>query len=252
VMQGTARNGYLYLDPSLTITRAQAVAFILRSKSMELAAATPSPPQVTGLGPVEGLASGGSKVVIVGSGFRGATSVSFGSTSVPKAGFTVESDNQITVKAAPPGTGTVNVGVTTSLGTSPTTASGSYSYLLALSAGDEVVSQAVIYLGVPYVWAGASPYGFDCSGFVMYVFGKLGVSLPHSSLLQSGVGSPVTPTLEELAPGDLLFFYSPVSHVGIYVGDGNMIDAPHTGTFVCIEKALRSNLTGARRLLPAL
>ena len=80
----------------------------------------------------------------------------------------------------------------------------------------------------------------------MYVFGNLGAVLPHSSLSQSTLGSAVP--LDELLPGDLLFFYNPVHHVGIYVGGGNMIDAPGTGAFVRIEKAGRSTLTGARRM----
>ena len=80
----------------------------------------------------------------------------------------------------------------------------------------------------------------------MYVFGNLGAVLPHSSLSQSTLGSAVP--LDELLPGDLLFFYNPVHHVGIYVGGGNMIDAPGTGAFVRIEKAWRSTLTGARRM----
>lgn len=249
VMHGTARNGYLYVDPKLSLTRAQAVAFILRSEGVQLEAAAPSPPQITGLGPVEGLAAGGAEAVIVGSGFRDASSVSFGRTVVPKAGFTIDSDNQITVKAVPAGSGTVDVKVTTLHGANSATSSDKYSYLSTLTGGDKAVAQAVTCLGVPYVWAGASPFGFDCSGLVMYVFRKLGVALPHSSLLQSSAGSRVN--VDQLLPGDLLFFYSPVSHVGIYVGNGNMIDAPRTGAFVRIEKAWTSNLTGARRIFLA-
>jgi peptidoglycan DL-endopeptidase CwlO len=99
-----------------------------------------------------------------------------------------------------------------------------------------VVGIAMRYLGVPYVWGGASPRGFDCSGFVMYVFAQIGVSLPHSSYAQFGMGTPVS--MSQLQPGDLVFFAG-ASHVGIYIGGGQFIHAPHTGTVVQI-----STLTG--------
>ena len=99
-----------------------------------------------------------------------------------------------------------------------------------------VVGIAMRYLGVPYVWGGASPRGFDCSGFVMYVFAQIGVSLPHSSYAQFGMGTPVS--LNDLQPGDLVFFAG-ASHVGIYIGGGQFIHAPHTGDVVKI-----SSLTG--------
>jgi cell wall-associated NlpC family hydrolase len=99
-----------------------------------------------------------------------------------------------------------------------------------------VVGIAMRYLGVPYVWGGASPRGFDCSGLVMYVFAQIGVSLPHSSYAQFGMGTPVS--MSELQPGDLVFFAG-ASHVGIYIGGGQFIHAPHTGTVVQI-----STLTG--------
>jgi len=99
-----------------------------------------------------------------------------------------------------------------------------------------VVSIAMHYLGTPYVWGGASPSGFDCSGLVMYVFAQVGVSLPHSSYAQYGMGSPVS--RDQLQPGDLVFFDG-LGHVGIYVGGGSFIHAPHTGDVVRI-----SSLTG--------
>jgi cell wall-associated NlpC family hydrolase len=95
-----------------------------------------------------------------------------------------------------------------------------------------VVSIAMHYLGVPYVWGGASPSGFDCSGLVMYVFAQIGVSLPHSSYAQAGMGSPVS--ISQLQPGDLVFFTG-ASHVGIYIGGGQFIHAPHTGDVVKIS-----------------
>jgi cell wall-associated NlpC family hydrolase len=95
-----------------------------------------------------------------------------------------------------------------------------------------VVGIAMRYLGVPYVWGGSSPSGFDCSGLVVYAFAQIGVSLPHSSYSQYGMGTPVS--IGQLQPGDLVFF-SGASHVGIYIGGGQFIHAPHTGDVVKIS-----------------
>ena len=111
-----------------------------------------------------------------------------------------------------------------------------------------VVSIAEQYLGVPYRWGGASPSGFDCSGLVMYVFAQVGVSLPHSSYAQYGMGSPVS--RDQLQPGDLVFFDG-LGHVGIYVGGGQFIHAPHTGDVVRISSLsgwYASSYVGARRI----
>jgi peptidoglycan DL-endopeptidase CwlO len=111
-----------------------------------------------------------------------------------------------------------------------------------------VVGIAMQYLGVPYRWGGASPSGFDCSGFVMYVYAQVGVSLPHSSFSQYGAGSPVS--RDQLQPGDLVFFDG-LGHVGIYVGGGSFIHAPHTGDVVKISSMTgwyASTYVGARRL----
>jgi cell wall-associated NlpC family hydrolase len=113
-----------------------------------------------------------------------------------------------------------------------------------------VVSIAMQYLGVPYVWGGASPStGFDCSGFVMYVFAQIGVSLPHHAASQYNYGVPVS--RDQLAPGDLVFFDG-LGHVGIYIGDGQFIHAPHTGDVVKISSLYESwysaTYYGARRL----
>ncbi|HEX5468380.1 MAG TPA: NlpC/P60 family protein [Gaiellaceae bacterium] len=111
-----------------------------------------------------------------------------------------------------------------------------------------VVSIALSYLGVPYVWAGASPSGFDCSGFTMYVYAQVGVSLPHNAAMQYGLGHAVS--RDQLAPGDLVFFNG-LSHVGLYIGGGRFVHAPHTGDVVKIsslsESWYASTYVGARR-----
>jgi peptidoglycan DL-endopeptidase CwlO len=111
-----------------------------------------------------------------------------------------------------------------------------------------VVGIAMRYLGVPYRWGGASPSGFDCSGLVMYVFAQIGVSLPHSSYAMFGMGTPVS--ISQLQPGDLVFF-SGASHMGIYIGGGQFIHAPHTGDVVKISSLsgyYASAFAGGRRI----
>jgi cell wall-associated NlpC family hydrolase len=125
-----------------------------------------------------------------------------------------------------------------------------------------VVSIAMRYLGVPYQWGGASPStGFDCSGLVQYVFAQLGVSLTHYAAAQwySPEGVWVSP--KRLQPGDLVFFVGSdgtrkePGHVGIYVDNGYIIDAPHTGSFVRIDSLnaprLANVYVGARRIVGA-
>jgi cell wall-associated NlpC family hydrolase len=110
-----------------------------------------------------------------------------------------------------------------------------------------VVGIAMQYLGVPYVWGGASPSGFDCSGFTLYVFAQVGISLPHNAAMQYGMGSAVG--REFLQPGDLVFFNG-LGHVGIYIGGNQMIHAPHTGDVVKISALTgwySSTFVGARR-----
>ena len=111
-----------------------------------------------------------------------------------------------------------------------------------------VVGIAMQYLGVPYRWGGADPSGFDCSGFSMYVFAQVGVSLPHHAASQYGMGTAVSK--DELQPGDLVFFNG-LGHMGIYVGGGSFIHAPHTGDVVKISPMTgwyASTYVGARRL----
>jgi cell wall-associated NlpC family hydrolase len=113
-----------------------------------------------------------------------------------------------------------------------------------------VVGIAMQYLGVPYVWGGASPGGFDCSGFVMYVYSQMGVSLPHHAASMWNYGVPVS--YDQLEPGDLVFFDG-LGHMGIYIGGGQFIHAPHTGDVVKISSLGDSwyagTWVGARRIL---
>jgi cell wall-associated NlpC family hydrolase len=108
-----------------------------------------------------------------------------------------------------------------------------------------VVAIALKYLGCPYQWAASGPNRFDCSGFTMFVYAQVGVSLPHSSRAQIGCGQRVSQA--NLQPGDLVFFGSPIHHVGIYIGGGRMIHAPHTGDVVSIDPVFRSDYAGACR-----
>jgi peptidoglycan DL-endopeptidase CwlO len=92
------------------------------------------------------------------------------------------------------------------------------------------IDTAMAQRGKPYVWAAAGPGSFDCSGLVQYAYRAAGVTLPHSSRLQSGTGTQVSRA--EARPGDLVAFYSPVSHIGIYLGNGQMVHAPTSGDVV--------------------
>lgn len=109
-----------------------------------------------------------------------------------------------------------------------------------------VVAIAESKLGSPYQWGAAGPSSFDCSGFTMWVYAHVGVSLPHSSRAQIGYGQRVSRA--NLRPGDLVFFgTSVIHHVGIYIGGGMFIHAPHTGDVVKISPLDRSDYAGACR-----
>ena len=113
-----------------------------------------------------------------------------------------------------------------------------------------VANIALSQLGTPYVWAGSAPGGFDCSGLVMWAYAQVGVSLPHSSYGMYGFGVPVS--RDQLAAGDLVFFDG-LGHVGIYIGGGQFVHAPHTGDVVKIssldESWYSATYVGARRIL---
>jgi len=103
----------------------------------------------------------------------------------------------------------------------------------ASSVGAQAVQIAMGELGVPYVWGGASPSGFDCSGLTMWVYAQLGIHLDHFTGSQWNAGPHVAE--DQLAPGDLVFFEPGIGHVGLYIGGGNFIEAPHTGGVVQIS-----------------
>jgi peptidoglycan hydrolase CwlO-like protein len=108
------------------------------------------------------------------------------------------------------------------------------------------VETTLAYHGVPYVWGGATPSGFDCSGLMMYVFDQHGVSLPHYSGSQFQMGTPIA--LADIQPNDVVFFGNPVHHVGLYCGGGYFIEAPFTGSYVRITKlSTRNDIAGVRR-----
>lgn len=92
------------------------------------------------------------------------------------------------------------------------------------------ISAALSQQGKPYVWGEAGPSAYDCSGLVMWAYAKVGVSLPHSSAAQAQMGTRIS--ISQLQPGDLVFWGSPVHHVGIYIGGGMFVHAPHTGSVV--------------------
>jgi cell wall-associated NlpC family hydrolase len=118
--------------------------------------------------------------------------------------------------------------------------------------GQRAARIALRAVGLPYRWGGTSPSsGFDCSGLVYWAYGRLGIELPHSSYALAQEGRPVR---SRLRPGDLLFF-SGYGHVGIYVGHGRMVHAPHSGTRVQVVRLGRSHygdqVMGARRVTRA-
>ena len=116
--------------------------------------------------------------------------------------------------------------------------------------GQDVVDEARKYLGIPYLWGGTDPkQGLDCSGLVQLVYKNLGFDLPRVSYEQATAGRPVD-GMANAQPGDILAFNSPVNHVGIYIGNGKMIEAPRTGLDVRVIEVYETP-TAIRRVLPA-
>lgn len=113
-------------------------------------------------------------------------------------------------------------------------------------AAQQAVDTARAQVGKAYEYGGAGPDSFDCSGLTQYAYRSAGIDLPHSSRGQSEVGTPVARA--DLRPGDLVFFYEPISHVGIYVGDGQMVDAGTEETGVSQRSVDMEGYNTARRI----
>jgi peptidoglycan DL-endopeptidase CwlO len=116
----------------------------------------------------------------------------------------------------------------------------------AAVARNAAVQHALSKVGSPYRYGATGPNAFDCSGLVSWAFKNAGVSLPRTSRAQSQVGTPVS--RGELRPGDLVFFYKPVSHVGIYIGDGKIVHASNRRGPVKISDISRMKFNSARRI----
>jgi cell wall-associated NlpC family hydrolase len=109
------------------------------------------------------------------------------------------------------------------------------------------VAIALGKIGSPYVWGASGPNGFDCSGLTSYAYGAAGVALPHSSRAQSTLGAEVSRA--NLQPGDLVFFYSPIGHVGIYIGNGMMVHARTFGQPVAVTSVDQRGYRFAKRVV---
>jgi cell wall-associated NlpC family hydrolase len=157
-----------------------------------------------------------------------------------RAGTDAVADAQA-LAASPWGTGTLVLQILaagSSTTCTPPPAVGDVAAVIAFAQGQ---------LGKPYQWAAAGPDRYDCSGLTMTAYATIGISLPHNAALQSGYGTRV-PSQALLLPGDLVFFGAPIHHVGLYTGNGQMIDAPHTGAVVRYDP-LWSDYSGAVRLV---
>jgi peptidoglycan DL-endopeptidase CwlO len=116
----------------------------------------------------------------------------------------------------------------------------------ATNVGTTALRAALTRRGYPYVWGAAGPTAFDCSGLVVWAFAQEGISLPHytGSLWNSGMHV----SRDQLEPGDLVFFFADISHVGIYIGNGLMVDAPSAGQDVQVQAVFWSDYVGAVRI----
>lgn len=118
--------------------------------------------------------------------------------------------------------------------------------ILGSSKGALALKIAMTRIRKPYIWGADGPNSFDCSGLMYWAFKKVGITLPRSSSAQAKVGRPVARS--DLQPGDMVFFYSPVSHVGFYAGNGKVLNAVQTGDVVRYSDLSRMRYHSARRL----
>ena len=117
----------------------------------------------------------------------------------------------------------------------------------ANGAAQKAVDTALAQVGDPYSWGATGPNAFDCSGLTSFSYKAAGITIPRTSKAQSTFGTPVSKA--NLQPGDLVFFYSPVSHVGMYIGNGQMVHAPSSGSSVKVVKVdSMPSFAGARRV----
>ena len=117
----------------------------------------------------------------------------------------------------------------------------------ANTVGGQALQAALTRRGDPYVWGAAGPSTFDCSGLVKWAYAQVGINLPHYTVSQWNMGEHISKS--QLEPGDLVFFFPTIEHVGIYVGDGLMLDAPQTGQVVQIQPVFWSEFVGAVRIV---
>jgi peptidoglycan DL-endopeptidase CwlO len=115
------------------------------------------------------------------------------------------------------------------------------------SVGVQALRWALTKVGDPYVWGAAGPSSFDCSGLVMWAYAQVGISLLHFTGDQWNEGQHISRS--ELEPGDLVFFFPTISHVGLYIGNGLMVDAPTFGVPVHVEPVFWSSYVGAVRIV---
>jgi cell wall-associated NlpC family hydrolase len=116
----------------------------------------------------------------------------------------------------------------------------------ANTVGAQALQAAISRLGYPYIWGAAGPTSFDCSGLVRWAYQQVGISLPHFTVSQYNSGVHVARS--DLEPGDLVFFFSNISHVGMYIGNGMMIDAPNFGEDVKVQPIYWNEFVGAVRI----
>ena len=113
------------------------------------------------------------------------------------------------------------------------------------SAAQKAVDTALAQVGDPYSWGATGPNSFDCSGLTSFAYKAAGISIPRTSKAQSTFGTPVSKA--NLRPGDLVFFYSPVSHVGMYIGNGQLVHAANPSTGVQVTSVSSMPISGAVR-----